>query len=196
MGFQRPAPGERIRERTRKWKMRGRNEAGPQPSRPAGTPLAGPSLVRVRNTDEGSRNNDGQQDSWATFAKRSRLGAVPPVSQSELARRLETDRTTIWRWEHGKQKPDAPDIVVRFAMALNIDPDEALAAAGFKPGIIPPAEPTRDYDEDFRRVMAADVDEDTRRLALEQLELMRQRDIQRRADDIEFFLRRWRRGTA
>lgn len=124
---------------------------------------------------------------WAAYAKQARGAAVPQLSQSELARRLQTDRTTIWRWENGKQKPDSRDIVVRFADEVGVPRDEALAAAGLHPDLAPPPAPT--LDEEVELILSADIDEDTRRAALEQLHRMRLRDRDRRMEDIKFFLR-------
>ena len=150
-----------------------------------------PYRVRVRNTDDGPRNTTGA-DNWPAYAKRAREAAVPKVTQSELARRMETDRSTVWRWEHGRQKPDTPDIVVRFADVLGLDREEALAAAGFRPDLAPPVSPK--LDEEVELVLAAKVDEDTRREALEQLYRMQIRDRKRRMEDIEEFILRRRRA--
>lgn len=118
--------------------------------------------VRVRNTRDGIRHSAA--DRWATFAKEARAAVVPAVSQSELARRIGTDRTTVWRWEHSKQKPDSPDIVLRFADALNVDRDEALAAAGFRPGVEAPPKPTREIDDEIELVRTdPKLDDDMKR---------------------------------
>ncbi len=106
--------------------------------------------VRMRNSTDDGRGT------WAAYAKEARTGAVPAVSMSELARRVRVDRTTVYRWETGAQRPDDPDLVVRFANALNLDHDEALAAAGLRPGAAAPAEPTREYDEEVDLVLSDD----------------------------------------
>lgn len=138
---QREAPGGPTRHSGDRFKLRKSNSAGPQPQRPAGTPLSLPYRVRVRNTPA------EQRGTWATFAKAARTGAR--MSQSELARRLNVERTTVWRWETGKQKPESADMVAAFARILDIDLDEALAAAGLRPGVTAPAEPTREVDEEI-----------------------------------------------
>lgn len=101
--------------------------------------------VRVRNTPEDARS------AWAAFAKAAR--EQQRVSQTELARRLGVERSTIWRWETGKQRPENVDIVMRFAETLGVKVDEALAAAGLKPGVEPPTEPSREPDEEIDLVM-------------------------------------------
>lgn len=125
--------------------MRKRNEACPQHSRPAQIPTGMSYGLRVRNTSEDPRS------AWAAFARAAR--EQQRVSQSELARRLDVERSTIWRWETGKQRPESIDIVTKFAEVLNIELDEALAAAGLKPGATPPREPSREPDEEIDLVM-------------------------------------------
>ncbi|KXK63399.1 hypothetical protein AWW66_03535 [Micromonospora rosaria] len=139
----------------------------------------------MRNTQAGQ--GAAGQNTWAAYAKQAREAATPPISQSELARRLGTDRTTVWRWEKAKQKPESADIVVRFADLVGVPRDEALAAAGLHPDIAPPPAPT--LDDEVELILSADIDEDTRRAALEQLHRMRLRDKERRMEDIRFFLR-------
>lgn len=172
---------------------RSRHEAGPQPSRPGGKPIFVSYGVRVRNTRDGERNSSGP-GAWATYAKLAREAAVPTVSQSELARRLDTDRTTIWRWEHGKQKPDDPEIVARFAAALGLDLDETLAAAGLRPGVAAPEAPTVDVDEEIELVRTDQrLDPDMKRriiaLILERRERERSAAIEETKRLIELFRR-------
>ena len=138
---QREAPGGPTRHGGKRFKLRKGNAAGPQPPRPGITPLSLPYRVRVRNTPA------EQRGTWATFAKAAREGAR--MSQAELARRLNVERTTVWRWETGKQKPESADMVAAFARILGIDVDEALAAASLRPGVTAPAEPTREVDEEI-----------------------------------------------
>lgn len=103
-----------------------------------------PYPVRVRNTSDENRGT------WATFAKAARTGAR--MTQSELARQLGVERTTVWRWETGKQRPENADMVAAFARVLDIELDEALAAAGLRPGVVAPKEPTREFDEEIELV--------------------------------------------
>lgn len=97
--------------------------------------------LRVRNTQGVERG------AWATYVKQARTSAVPSVGQSELARRVGVERTTVYRWETGQQRPENAETVRAVAEVLGLDLDEALAAAGLRPGVAPPTEPTRDVDE-------------------------------------------------
>lgn len=86
---------------------------------------------------------------WATFVKAAR----GLMSQAELARQLDVERTTVWRWETGKQRPESAELVAQFARVTGVDQDEALAAAGLRPGQAAPAEPTREADEEIDLVV-------------------------------------------
>ena len=171
----------------RKWVLHKSNATGPQPSRPAETPIHMPYGVHMRNTSGPGRGT------WATYIKAAREHAR--LTKTELARRISKDRATVGRWEDGKNRPEDANLVALIADVLNLDIDEALAAAGLRPGVEAPPTPTVELDEEEQMVLAADVDEDTRREALEQLHRMRMRDRQRRMEDLEFLLRRRRRGA-
>jgi len=146
---------------------------------------------RVRNTDSGERHSGS---GWATYAKAARESVVPPISQSELARRLDTDRTTIWRWEHGRQRPDDPDIVVRWARALGLDVDEALAAAGFRPGVDVPPAPTIELDEEIELVRTDPrLTDDMKRRIIEIILQRREEDRRRRVEETKRMIELLRR---
>jgi transcriptional regulator with XRE-family HTH domain len=68
---------------------------------------------------------------WATLVKRMR--ATTGMTGAELARRLDVDRATIWRWEAGRQKPESANLIKAFADLFGLDVDDALAAAGLRP---------------------------------------------------------------
>lgn len=76
-------------------------------------------VLRMRN----------KPSSWGEFVRETRrkLG----WSRPELARRLDTDRTTIWRWESKDQRPTRADMVVDFIRVTKVSPLDALEAAGF-----------------------------------------------------------------
>lgn len=76
---------------------------------------------------------------WASYVKiaRENAGMTRPV----FARAVEVGRTTVWRWETGEQTPENAQVVVRVAEATGVDVDEALAAAGLRPGVDAPSEP-------------------------------------------------------
>lgn len=144
--------------------------AAPQPSRPAKTSYG----VRVRNTSADPRG------AWATFAKSAREAAG--LSQSEMARRLSTDRTTIWRWENSRQRVESADMVAAFAALTGVDLDEALAAAGLVPNVAPPTEPTREPDEERDLIMASQVSPPMKAVMLQRLEELRRQDEARIED--------------
>lgn len=147
--------------------------------------------VRMRHTDDEPRN------SWATYAKHARTNTIPPLTQSELARRIDTDRTTIWRWEHGKQRPEDPEIVVRWAAVVGVDPDEALAAAGLRPGVAAPDKPTMDVDEEIELVRTDQrLSDDMKRRIIELILERRERDRLRRMEETQQMIDLFRRGGA
>lgn len=76
---------------------------------------------------------------WAGYVKHAREHAR--LTRSGLAEAIGTSYATIWRWETGKQTPERAAIVVRMAEITGVDVDEALAAAGLRPGHDVPAAP-------------------------------------------------------
>lgn len=125
-----------IRPAMRLWRTC--NDAGPHPSRPATTPLLPTYVVHVRNTPTPHRGT------WATYSTNARRDAM--LSISKFAQHIGVDRGTVYRWESGKTTPTDPDVVQRFATVLGVDLDEALAAAGLRPGTTAPLAPTRERD--------------------------------------------------
>lgn len=122
--MQRTNPGERAGYVRRKLATRDRNVAGPRMCRPPLVPLDLPYRLRMRNIPAPDRS------AWATLVKQ--LRAAAKMTGAELARRLDVDRATIWRWETGKQKPDSIDVIEAFASLFAIDVEEALTAAGLR----------------------------------------------------------------
>lgn len=177
-----------IREARREKLRHPRNAAGPQPPGPGKTPVSAPYPVRMRNTSGPARGN------WATYARVARESAL--ISKAELARRLKVDRGTIHRWETGSNRPESPDMVAAFAQVLGLDVDEALAAAGLRPGVPAPAEPTRERDEEVELILAAPVDDRMKQRMLERLFELRERDKQRRIEDIKFIIDPRRRDVS
>jgi len=120
--------------------LHGRNDAAMQARSLQARPPDAPIMLHMRNT-------------WATFARVARedLG----LTRDELAAALNVERTTVWRWETGKTTPNDQELVLRFAAVAEVNPDEALAAAGLKPGAVPPTEPTREsaMDPDVRTLL-------------------------------------------
>ena len=107
---------------SRRRPVRFRKGAGPQPASPSISPL--PLIYRLRMRNAGS-------GTWATLVKQMR--AATGMTGAELARRLDVDRATIWRWEAGRQKPESPDLIKAFADLFGLDLDDALKAAGLRP---------------------------------------------------------------
>lgn len=168
----------------RRMKLRIRNGAGSQPSRPATTSIPLSYGVRVRNTSE------PQRSTWAPYAKAAR----GRMSQSELARQLQVDRATIYRWETGQQRPESADTVARFAHITGVGLDEALAAAGLRPGVEAPSEPTREPDEEEAIIMAAPVDDALKQIMLDRLRERRDRERAQRIADFQTMIDMSTRG--
>lgn len=145
--MQRGESSERIARKRLAKVMRTRNNVAPWPSRPAVMPNLVVYGVRMRNTRT-------PRQAWAEYSAAARQAAK--LSASELARRLGIDRVTVWRWENGKQKPENSEVVQKFAEATGVDLDEALAAAGLRPGAVAPKEPTQEppMDPDLVTLMA------------------------------------------
>lgn len=101
--------------------------------------------VHMRNTP------DSERGTWATYARVARENAL--LSKTALAVQLGVDRGTVHRWENGTTRPESPHVVARFAEVTNVDQDEALAAAGLRPGVDAPSEPTADLDEEIQLVV-------------------------------------------
>lgn len=172
MSGQRGLAAGKARPRSRcRWTLRKSNAAGPQPSGPARTPYG----VHMRNT------GGPQRGTWATYITTARERAA--LTKSELARRVGKDRATVGRWEDGKNRPDDADLVARVADVLGLDLDEALAAAGLRPGVTPPPTPTVEVDEEIDLVRTDKrLDPDMKRriiaLILERRERDRIRNIE------------------
>lgn len=179
---------EAVRQARRKALRHPRNAAGPQPPGPGKRSVPPPYGVHMRNTSPPARGN------WATYARVARESAL--LSKAELARRLNVDRGTIHRWETGSNRPESPDMVAAFAQVLGLDVDEALAAAGLRPGVEAPAEPTRERDEELELILAAPVDDRLKMMMIERLRELRERDKQRRIEDIKFIIDPRRRDVS
>lgn len=118
------------------------------------------------------------------------------MTQSELARQLQVDRATIYRWETGQQRPENAETVARFARITGIDLDEALAAAGLRPDLEAPAEPTREPDEEEQLIMSAPVDDELKQMMLDRLHERRDRERAQRIADIKTLIDVSKRGRA
>lgn len=139
--------------------------------------------VHVRNT--GGRSSGV----WATYARRAREGAG--MTRAELAERLGKDHSTIYRWETGSYRPDSADTVAAWASAVGVPLDEALAAAGLRPDLPPPQEPTQERDEEIDLIRSATgLTAAQKRQLIERVLERREEDRQRRIADLRWMLER------
>lgn len=138
---------------------------------PATTPPHGAYIVRMRNSD-----------TWSAYVKtlRERAG----LSQAALGEAIGLNRSTVWRWETGKSRPDDIDVIARVAHAVRSTTQEAMAAAGL-------AAPTdREPDDpELQLILEADVSQEVRKMMIQRLEELRRRDRERRMDEIRWGLR-------
>lgn len=121
------------------------------------------------------------------------------LSKTELARRLGIDRGTVHRWEIGQTKPEDPETVRKFAEALKLDLEEALAAAGLRPGQEAPTTATRHETPDEREIRIiweSGLPADLKRRLIEHVKARQERDRKARAEEIKMIAEamgeRWR----
>lgn len=74
-------------------------------------------------------------ETWGSYARAARKHAQ--LSVADLAKLTGIGRATLYRWESGEQRPERAEMVARWAEAVGVDLDEALAAAGLRPGASP-----------------------------------------------------------
>ena len=154
--------------------------SAPDTGRPGPVPLSSTYGVRMRNATEAERG------AWATYTRAAR--EQRGMSQTALAQRTGIDRVTIWRWENSKQRPDDPDVIARWASALAIDANEAMAAAGLRPGVTPPREPAR-RDEAIEMIRQSSLPDRVKRELIKHVQEQRQQDEQRRVEDLRRTIR-------
>lgn len=162
-----------ARRQRREWRRC--HGAHPHPLRPAKTHADVAYGVHMRNTSGPGRG------SWATYVRSAREHRN--LSIAELARRVGVDRGTVHRWEGGRNRPESADVVGTLADVLGLDVDEALAAAGLRPGVGAPAQPTVEVDEELELVRTDD--RLTERQKSRIIEIILERREQQRAASIE-----------
>lgn len=96
---------------------------------------------------------------WASYARLARQRARLHIA--DVVRLSGLGRSTIHRWERGQQTPLTPGPVRQWAAAVGVPVEEALAAAGLRPGPPPPT-PTQGelLDPNLRRLLRALSDPD------------------------------------
>lgn len=151
--MQRTEHGVRDGYVARRLAMRKRKIARPHTVRPATTPSGITYGLRMRNADTPNHGD------WAMFVKEHRKAAR--LSQAELARRLNIDPSTLWRWETGKQKPESGEVVAAAAGIFGADLDAALAAAGLRPIEVGRVEPDPPLDPDIAAMLRILESKDT-----------------------------------
>ncbi|MDR7278897.1 helix-turn-helix domain-containing protein [Catenuloplanes atrovinosus] len=118
--------------------------------------------------------------SWAEYIRNATKR--PGWSAARLAREAGVHRSTIFRWINGAGGSVAVDNVRRIAEALGDHPSVAIRAAGNM------LEPEGERDEELELILSAPVDDDMKRRMIQRLDEMRQRDRERRLDDLRYLL--------
>jgi transcriptional regulator with XRE-family HTH domain len=135
--------------------------------------------VQGRSIGSDSRGN------WAAYAAAVRDGTG--LGKTEFGRRIEVDRGTVHRWETGQTRPSDPEILERFAATFGLPIDDVLAAAGLRRDIDVPAEP--EPDPDVAMILASDLPDRIKRELIAHVTEQRERDEQRRVDEIRRMIR-------
>lgn len=130
------------------------------------------------------RNSDGRQrNTWAAYVRAARETAR--LSQAAVADKMGINRNTVGRWELGRFAPDRPEDVVAFAQAVGVDPEEALTAAGYRPTIEAPTEPTRPPDPELDTIrQSTRLSAERKKRLIEWVLMRRARDEQARMEDL------------
>jgi transcriptional regulator with XRE-family HTH domain len=112
-------------------------------------------------------------EDWPGYLRR--MTSRPGWSVARLARESGVHRGTIFAYISGKKKGVTVATVRAIATALGDDPTNALRAAGSVTG---------EVDEEVELILAQPVDEDTKKAMLERLFQLRERDKQRRIEEL------------
>lgn len=139
-------------------------------------------LLHVRSNDAPASGT-----TWASYVKAARKSAG--MSQTDLAIRSRISRNTISRWEIGRYRPDKPEDVIAVARATGVDPGEALAAAGFRPDVPPPSEPTRAPDPELDRIRASKLSAPAKARLIARITERREREQAARLADLDDLIR-------
>lgn len=161
------------------------NAAGSPPRDDSTAPPRVIYLVRVRGTH-------APRD-WATYIGAVREGTL--LSKAEFARRIGVDRGTINRWENGQTKPTDVAILMRLARTFQLDLDDVFGAAGFRPEAEVEA-PAPERDEEAEEIMASNLPPSIKRELLQVLAEERERDKQRRLEQMRRLIAAQRRRAS
>jgi|ADGO01.1.fsa_nt_gi Helix-turn-helix. len=142
-------------------------------------------LCSMRHTSA-RHTSAGQRDAWAAWLKGAREAAG--LSITELGRRIGIARETVSRWESRSQRPESADLVVAVARELGANPDDALSAAGMRPGTTPPPPPQRPADPELDTIRESRLSPERKKQLIEWVLMRRARDEQARLDDLRHLM--------
>jgi transcriptional regulator with XRE-family HTH domain len=81
---------------------------------------------------EGAALSDRQPTRFGLYVLRQMAAHDPPLTQSDLARKVSVSQSTISRWIFEERRPDYANLEA-LAPALDVEFDELLAHAGYGP---------------------------------------------------------------
>lgn len=113
------------------------------------------------------------------------------LSKAEFGRRIGVDRGTVNRWETGQTIPRDVDILTRLSTTYQLDYDDVLDAAGLRPPTQPEKQPERDEEAD--EILASNLPNSVKRELLQVLQEERQRDRDRRMENMRRLIAAQRR---
>jgi transcriptional regulator with XRE-family HTH domain len=151
------------------------------------------SVAKARRTESYRRTpdatyrvhvSDAGRSTWATWL--TQMTSRQGWSVARLARESGIHRSTIFRWIKGDGGLTLQS-VESIARALDVPMRTAVLAAG---NMVDGGSEEPEADEEIRLILAAPVDEPTRKLMLQRLADLRLRDQQRRLDDLRWMIDR------
>lgn len=159
----------------------------PQRTQPTDTNSVPRLIYRVR-----VRGNPAPRRTWASYITAVREATL--LSKAEFARRIDVDRGTINRWESGQTKPTDVDILVRLSSTFRLDFEDVLSAAGFRPEAAAEEAPP-ERDEEAEEILQSKLPDAIKRDLLQVLAEERERDKQRRLENMRRLIQAQRRGA-